>query len=139
MQEEIKRRLNLGNACRHSVQNLLSSCLLSKNVKIRIHKTIILPVVLYGFETLSRTLREEPRLSVFENRMLRRRFGWKRDEVIGGKRKMYNEEVHNLYFSLSIIRKMKSRRLRWAGHVAPIGRRGMHIGFWWESEKERGH
>jgi hypothetical protein len=78
--EEIKRRLN---ACYHSVQNLLSSHLLSKNLKIRIHKTIILPVVLYECETWSLTLREEHRLSVFENRVLRRIFGPKRDEVTG--------------------------------------------------------
>jgi hypothetical protein len=79
VQKEIKRRLNSGNACYHSVQNLLSSRLLSKNLKIRIYKTIILPVVLYGFETWSLTLREEHRLRVFENRVLRRIFGPKRD------------------------------------------------------------
>jgi hypothetical protein len=75
IQEEIKRRLNSGNACYHSVQNLLSSRLLSKNIKIRIRKTIILPVVLYGCGTWSLTLREEHRLRVFENRVLRRIFG----------------------------------------------------------------
>jgi hypothetical protein len=75
IQEEIKRRLNFGNACYHSVQNLLSSRLLSKNLKIIIYKTIILPVVLYGCETWSMTLREERRLRVFENRVLRRIFG----------------------------------------------------------------
>jgi hypothetical protein len=69
IQEEIKRRLNSDNACYHSVQNVLSSRLLSKNIKIRIYKTIILPVVLYGCETWSLTLREEHRLSVFENRV----------------------------------------------------------------------
>jgi hypothetical protein len=84
MQEEIKRRLNSGNACCHSVQNLLSSRLLSRNINIRKYKTIILPVVLYGCETLSLTLREEHRLRMFENRVLRRIFGPKRDEVIGG-------------------------------------------------------
>jgi hypothetical protein len=78
VQEEIKRRLNSGNACYHSVQNLLSSCLLSKNVKVRIYKTIILPVVLYGCETWSLTVREEHKLRVFENRVLRRIFGPKR-------------------------------------------------------------
>jgi hypothetical protein len=76
IQEEIKKRQNSGNACYHSVQNLLSSSLLLKNVKIRIYKTIILPVVLYGCETWSLTLREEHRLRLFENRMLRRIFGW---------------------------------------------------------------
>jgi hypothetical protein len=81
IQDEIKRRLSFGNACYHLVQTLLSSRLLSKNLKIRIYKTIILPVVLYGCGTWSLTLREEPRLRVFENRVLRRIFGPKRDEV----------------------------------------------------------
>ena len=69
IQKEIKSRLNLGNACYHSVQNLLSSSLLSKNLNIKIYRTIILPVVLYGCETWSLTLREEHRLRVFENRV----------------------------------------------------------------------
>jgi hypothetical protein len=81
IQEEVKRRLNSSNACYHLVQNILSSSLLSKNVKIRIYKTIILPVVLYGCETLSLILREEHGLKMFENRVLRRIFGLKRDEV----------------------------------------------------------
>jgi len=81
VQEEIKRRLKSGNACCLSVQNILSSGLLSKNLKIKIYRTIILPVVLYGCETLSRTLREERRLRMLENRVLRRVFGPKRDEV----------------------------------------------------------
>jgi hypothetical protein len=76
--EKIKRRLNSGNACYHSVQSLLSSRLLSKNLKLRIYKTIILPVVLYGLETWSLTIREEHRLRVFENRVLRGIFGLKR-------------------------------------------------------------
>jgi hypothetical protein len=84
IQEEIKRRLNSGNACYHSVQSLLSSRLLSRNLKIRIYKTIILPVVLYGCETWSLRLKEEHRLRVFENRVLRRIFGPKRDVVAGG-------------------------------------------------------
>jgi hypothetical protein len=75
MHEESKSRLNLGNAWYHSVQSLLSSRLLSRNVKVKIYKTIILPVVLYGCETWSLTLREEHRLRVFENRALRRIFG----------------------------------------------------------------
>jgi hypothetical protein len=82
--EKIKSRLNSGNARCHSVQNILSSCLLSKNVKIKIYRRKILPVVLYGYETWSLTLREEHRLKVHENRMLRRIFGPKRDEIIGG-------------------------------------------------------
>ena len=78
----VSGRLKLGNACYHSMQNLLSSRLLSKNLKIKIYRTIILPVVLYGCETWSLTLREERRLRVFENRVLRV-FGPKRDEVTG--------------------------------------------------------
>jgi hypothetical protein len=95
--------------------------LLSKNLKIRIYKTIILPVVLYGCETWSLTLREEHRLGVFENRMLRRIFGPKRDEVTGEWRKLHNEELHDLYSSPSIITIMKARRMRWTGHVARMG------------------
>jgi hypothetical protein len=121
IQEEIKGRLNSGNACYHSAQNLLSSRLLSKNIKIRIYKTLIMPVVLYWYETWSLTLREEHRLRVFENRVFRRIFGPKRDEVTGGWRKLHNEELHNLYSSPSLIRMIKSRRMRWAGHVARKG------------------
>jgi hypothetical protein len=84
IQEKIKRRFNSGNACHYSVQNLLSYRLLLKNIKIRIYKTIILPVVLYGCEAWSLTLREECRLGVFENRVLRRIFGPKGHEVNGG-------------------------------------------------------
>jgi hypothetical protein len=87
IQEEIKSILKLGNACYHSVQNLLSYRLLSKNLKIKIYRTIILPVVLYGCEAWSLTLREERRLRVFENRVLRRVFGPKRVEVTGGMEK----------------------------------------------------
>jgi hypothetical protein len=90
IQEEIKRRLNSANACYHSVQKLLSSRLLSKNLKIRIYKTIILPVVLYGCETWSLTLREEHRLRLLENRMLRRIVVPKRDEVTGERRKLHS-------------------------------------------------
>jgi hypothetical protein len=132
-----KELLNSGNACYHSVQNLLSSYLLSKNITIKICKTIILPVVLYGYETWSLILREEHRLRVFENRVLRRIFGPKRDEVRGDWRKLHNEELHNLYISPNIIRMIKSRTMRWAGHVARLGRRGMHVGYWWGSQKER--
>jgi len=81
-------RLKLGNACYYSVQNLLSCRLLSKNLKIKIYRTIILPVVLYGCKTWSLTLREERRLRVFENRVLRRVFGPKRDEATGEWRKL---------------------------------------------------
>jgi hypothetical protein len=83
--------------------------LLSKNLKIRIYKTIILPVVLYGCETWSLTLREEHRLGVFENRVLRRIFGLKRDEVTGEWRKLQNEELHDFYSLPSIISIIKAR------------------------------
>ena len=83
VQEEIKSRLKLGNACYYPARNLLSSSLLFKKLKLKICRTIILPVVLYGCETWSQTLREERRLRVFENRVLRRVFGPKRDEVTG--------------------------------------------------------
>jgi hypothetical protein len=90
-------------------------------VKIKIYKTIILPVVLYRCEAWSLMLREEHRLRVFENRVLRRIFGPKRDEVTGSWRKLHNEELHGLYSSPSIIRVIKARRMRWAGHVARMG------------------
>jgi hypothetical protein len=92
IQEETKGRLNSGNACYHSVQSLLSSRLLSRNVKVKVYKTTILPVVLYGCETWSLTLRE-----------------------------LHNEELHNLYSSPDIITQIMSRRMRWAGHVACMG------------------
>jgi hypothetical protein len=95
--------------------------LLSKNLKIRIYNTVILPVVLYGCETWSLTLREEHRLGVFLNRVLRRIFGLKRDEVTGEWRKLHNEELHDLYSSRSIIRILQARRMRWVGHVARMG------------------
>jgi hypothetical protein len=95
--------------------------LLLKNLKIRIYKTIILPVVLYGCETWSLTLKEEHRLRVFENRVLRRIFGPKRDEVTREWRKLHHEELHDLYFLPSIIRIVKAKRMRWAGHVARMG------------------
>jgi hypothetical protein len=99
----------------------LSSRLLSRNVKVKIQKSIILPVVLYGCEIWSLTLKEEHRLRVFENRVLTRIFGPKGDEVTGEWRKLHREELHNLYSSPDIIRQVKSRRMRWAGHVARMG------------------
>jgi hypothetical protein len=96
---------------------LLACCL----KKIRIYRNIILPVVLYGCETWSLTLREEHRLRGFENRVLMRISGPNRDDVTGGWRKLYNEELHNLYSSRSIIRMVKSMRMRWAGHVVRMG------------------
>jgi hypothetical protein len=97
---------------------------ITPNIRIRIYKTIILSVVLYVRETWSLTLREEHRLRVFDNRVLRRIFRWKRDEVTAGWRKLHNSELRNLYSSPSIIRMIKSRRMRWAGHVAQMGRTG---------------
>jgi hypothetical protein len=78
-------------------------------------------VILYGFETWCLTLREEHRLRVFENKVLMRLFGPKRDEETGGSKKLHNEELHNLYSSPSIITIIKSRRMRWVGHVARMG------------------
>jgi len=95
IQEEIKSRVKSGNACYHLVQNLLPSSLLSKNLKIKIHKTKILPIVLYGCETWLLTLREEHRLKVFENRVLRRISGPMRDEVTGEWRKLHNKELND--------------------------------------------
>jgi hypothetical protein len=90
-------------------------------------------VVLYGCETWSLALREEHRVGVFENRVLRRIFGPKRDEVTREWRKLHNEELHDLYSSPSIIRIINSRRMKWVGHVA---RRGTCTGCWWESQRE---
>jgi hypothetical protein len=89
IQDKIKSRLKSRNACYHLVQNILSSSLLSKNLKLKIYRAIILPVVLYGRATWSLTLWEEPRLRVFENRVVRRIYGPKRDEVTKEWRKLY--------------------------------------------------
>jgi hypothetical protein len=103
-------------------------------VKIKIYKTIILPVVLYGCETWSLTLREEHRLKVFENKVLRRIFGPTRDEVTEGWRKLHNQELHGLYSSPGIVRVIKARRMRWAGHVAHMGVGERYIQhFGWEA------
>jgi hypothetical protein len=118
VQEEIRRRINSGNTCYLPVQNILSSRLLSKYLKIRIK---ILPVILYGCKTWSLTLREEHRLRVFENRVLRRIFGPRRDEVTGEWRKMHNKELRDLYSLPSIIRIIRSRRMRWAVQVSRMG------------------
>jgi len=118
-QEEIKSRLKSGNACYYSVQNLLSSSLLSKNLKIKIYRTVIL----HGCETWSLTLREERRLRVLENRVMRRMFGLKRNKVTGEWRKLHNEELNDIYCSPNIVRVIKSRRMKWVGHVARMGER----------------
>jgi hypothetical protein len=103
------------------VQNLLTSRLLSKNATVRVYRTVVLPVVLYGCETWSLTLREEQRLRVFENRVLRKIFGPKMDEATGEWRRLHNEELYDLYSSPNVISVIKSRRMRWAGHIARMG------------------
>jgi hypothetical protein len=82
---------------------------------------------------------EEQRLKKFENRAVKRKFGSRRDEVAGGWKGLRNEELHNLYSSPSVIRTIKSRRMRWSGHVARMGRRGTRIHYWWERQRERDH
>jgi hypothetical protein len=125
----------LENACYYAVQNLLSSCLISKNLKIKIYKIVILPVMLYGCKTWSLTLGEEHRLRVSENRVLRKIFGPKREED-GSWRKLHNDELHNLYSSPNIVRVIKSRRMRWAGHVACMGGEMYLQGFGWEAQRQ---
>ena len=124
IRKEIKSRLRSGNACCHSVQNLLSSSLISKNIKIKIHRTIIVPVVVYGCETWSLTLREECRMRVFET-----------VEVTGEWRKLHNEELNVLYSSPNIIWVIKLRMQVWAGNVACLGGE-VHTLFWWGNLRE---
>jgi hypothetical protein len=97
--------------------------LLSKNTNIKIHRIIILPVVLYGGETWSLTLREERRLRVLVNMVLRRIFGPKEEELTGEWRKLHKEEHNELYSTPNIVRVITSRRMRWARHVARAGER----------------
>ena len=101
-------RFRSGNVCYHSVQNLLSSRLLSKNLKIKIYRSIILPVVLYGCETWSLTLREGRKLRVFVNMVLMRIFGPRREEVTGEWSRLHNEELNDLYSSPNIVLVIKS-------------------------------
>ena len=96
-------RINMGNACCYSFEKILSSRLLSKKLKVNTYKIIILPVVLYGCENWSLTLREEHRLRVFENKVLRKIFGAKRDEITGEWRKLHNAELHTLYYSPTLL------------------------------------
>ena len=134
IQEEIKNILKVGNACYHLVQNLFSSSFLSEDIKIEIYRTIILRVVLYECDTWLLTLREEYRLRMFENRVLRRVFGPMRGEVTGKWGKVHNEELNSLYSSPNIIRVIKSRRMKWARHGARVGeRRGSYRVFVVES------
>jgi hypothetical protein len=132
---------NLGLVIKYTVQDLLSSSLLSKSVKIKIYKTIVLPVILYGCETWSLTLRQDCRLRVFKNRVLRRIFGPKRDEATGEWRRLHNKELYALYSSPDITQVIKSIRLRrWAGHVAHMGeRRGAYRALVGKPEGRRPH
>jgi len=116
IQEEI-RRLKSGNACCDSVQNILSSSFLSKNMKIKRYRIIIFPAVLYECETWSLTLREERRLRVFQNRMLKI-FGSKMDEVKREWRKVHNEELHDLYSSPNIVGMIKWKKEDWGGGIS---------------------
>ena len=88
---------------------------------MKIYRTVILPVILYGCESWSTTLADKHKLRVFENKVLRKIYGPKRDEMTGEWRRLHNEELHGLYDSPDVVRIMKSRRLRWAGHVARMG------------------
>jgi sorting nexin-29 len=120
--DEIMSKLNSGNACYYSVQNFLSSRLTPKNLKIKIYKTVILPVVLYGCETWSLILRKEHRLRVLRTVL-----------------RIFGPKLHSLYSSPNIVRVIKSRRMRWAGHVARMGRGKMFTGFWSGGPKVRDH
>ena len=116
IQEEIKSRFKSGNACYHSVQTFFVFQFdIQKNIMMKIYRTIILPVALYGCETWSLTLREERRLRVFENRVFRRIFGPMRDEVTGEWRELHNDKLNDLYSSPNIVRMIKSSRMRWEG------------------------
>jgi len=113
--------------------------LLSKNLTIKIYRTIILPVVLYGCETWSLTLREERKLRVYENMVSRRIFGPRRDEVTGELRRVHSEELNDLYSSPNIVQVIKSRRMRRAGYVAHMGEERGRIMSLWGNRKERDH
>jgi hypothetical protein len=103
-----------------------------------IYRIIILPVVLYGCETWTLTLREERRLRVFENRVYRRIFGYKRYEITSERRKLHNEEVNDRHYSPNILRMIKSRKMGWAEHLARMVRGEACAGFWWENLKATG-
>jgi hypothetical protein len=113
--------------------------LLSKNIKIKIYRNIILPFVLYGCETCSLTPREARRARVLENRVLRGIFGPKRDEVTGELRKLHDEGLNYLYPLTNIIKVVKLRRIRRVGHVARTGERRGAYGIWWGNARERNH
>jgi hypothetical protein len=100
---------------------VLFSYLIFKNLKVKAYRTIILPVVLYGYETWSLTLREEHGLRSFKNRVVRRIFGHKREEAVGKWRRLHNEELCNLYASPNIIKIIKLRSMPWTGCLACLG------------------
>ena len=112
--------------------------MLPENINIKIYRTTVLTLVLYGCETRSHTLREESRLREFENRVLRRIFGPKRDEVTREWRKLHNDDLNNLYSSPNIVLVIRSR-MRWAGHVVRIGGEERRVVFWWGNPRERDH
>jgi hypothetical protein len=119
-----------------SPKSLVLPSHIKKYLRIKIYKTVILPVVLYGCETLSLTSREEHRLGVFENRVFRRIFVPKREEK-GSWRKLNNNELHCLYFSSNIVRVIESKRIRWAGHTARMGEGRCLQGFGLEDRRKR--
>jgi hypothetical protein len=129
--EEIRGKLKSGSAYHYLVQNRSSASVLSRNITIKIYRTIILSRVLYGFEAWSVILREEHRQRAFENRVLRRIYGPKRGEVTGKQRKVHIGELCVLYWSPDIIWMIKSRRMRWAGNMPHMGegRGAVHTGF----------
>ena len=118
--EEIKCKLHSGNACYFLVQNLLSSCLLSKNIKVQVYRTIILPFVLYGCDSWSPTVSEEHRLRVFRNRVVRKIFGPMRDEVTGSRE---DDMMRHFMIYSPNIWVIKSRRMWWVGYTAHMGKR----------------
>jgi hypothetical protein len=105
-------------------------------MKIKVYRNIVLPIVFYECETWSLTLTEERKLRVFVNRVLRKIYEPKRDELTGEGRKLHTEELYDLYPSPDIIRVIKSRRMRWTGHVACMGQRRGVYRVWWGSLRE---
>ena len=112
------------------VKNFLTSIFLLKKVKIKFHRIIHFPVVLYGRETSSLTLREKYRMTDFENNVLRNIFGPKRNEVTGNWRKFHSENLHDLYSTRNIIWVIESRRMRWGRHEEPYGAGEGHALVW---------